>query len=371
MTDTIEPRLASLPAKTAIPFRQLLAAGQLTEDVVTAVLDAGELAGDTTKLVAFAAGYLHLRQTGVPVHDVIEMAKQQNRRINLCWSANRWSDEHEKLSRVEALQRMAAENIRYPVTRYRKHLPKRFPGYVITTSRRLGMEGLRQRHCVASYHDRVQAGTCAIAAVFINRQRWTVELQLTGEKKSPLRIAQVKTRYNELPAASVRKAIHDALQIPLPAPGKTFEAPGEANHLYMENLRRLLPMLADHQIETVTVQFEGSGDSGSIESIEYTPDNDELRRRTVQHLHTEPFLDDGQWQTTVTPREATIDDAIESLTYDYLQETDVNWYDNDGGFGELVIDVAAGTVKLEVNVRYTEHTTEHCSERDIATGDDV
>lgn len=80
-----------------------------------------------------------------------------------------------------------------------KHLPKRFSGYLIRTSRRLGMEGLRQRHCVASYDSRLRKGDCAIVAVFADRQRWTVELRLTNDTETPLRIDQIKTRYNGLP----------------------------------------------------------------------------------------------------------------------------------------------------------------------------
>ena len=61
----------------------------------------------------------------------------------------------------------------------------------------------------------------------------------------------------------------------------------------------------------------------------------------------------------------------EELTYDYLQETDVDWYNDEGGFGKLVIDVQEGTVTLEVNQRYTDSTCEFQAEREILTGEDV
>ena len=79
----------------------------------------------------------------------------------------------------------------------------------------------------------------------------------------------------------------------------------------------------------------------------------------------------GNGLKTVTPQQSTLNEAIDELTYDYLEETGVDWYNNDGGYGELVIDVNAGTVALEVNVRYTESTTEYSAERDIATGEDI
>ncbi|MCB1651160.1 MAG: PcfJ domain-containing protein [Alphaproteobacteria bacterium] len=372
MTYTVENRLALLPAKVSMPFRQLLSAGQITEDVVHTVLDAGEITGDTSKLIGFSVGFLHLRGQGVPVHDVIRMAKTQNRRISLGWSAKRWKEEHDRLSRAEALHRMAQENVGYDVSKFEEHLPERFSGYLIRSSRRLGMEGLRQRHCVASYDSRLRNGNCAIAAVFVNKQRWTVELRLTNDEEAPLRIDQIKTRYNGLPPASVREKIHEILGIALKKTAGVSVGSAMPNYIYMENLRRILPVLRAQGIENVTISFEGYGDSGSIEDISYAPcTNENIKEIPVEHLCTASHFDDGQWLKTVTPQQSTLNEAIDELTYDYLEETGVDWYNNDGGYGELVIDVNAGTVALEVNVRYTESTTEYSAERDIITGEDI
>jgi hypothetical protein len=118
------------------------------------------------------------------------------------------------------------------------------------------------------------------------------------------------------------------------------------------------------------VSFDGSGDSGSIEDVAFEPaiDHQALAALTVEHVATARVLDDGTWKTITAAQQSTLNDAIEALTYDYLEETDINWYDNDGGFGTLVIDVPQGTVALDINCRYTESTSEHYSERDIATG---
>lgn len=371
MTYTIENRLALLPVKTAMPFRQLLSAGQIPEDVIHTVLDAGEITGDTSKLIGFAVGFLHLRAQGVPVHDVIRMAKAQKRRVNLAWGVKRWKEEHDRLSRAEALQRMAQENVRYDVSKYEKHLPKHFSGYLIRTSRRLGMEGLRQRHCVASYDNTLKRGDCAIAAVFVDGQRWTVQLVLTKDEDVPLRIDQIKTRYNGLPPASVRQQIHKVLGIDLKQ--STGAVLPIQDAIYMENLRRVLPVLRDNAIERVIVSFNGEGDSGSIEDITYEPrDNEEaVKALPVEHISTSSFFDDGQWRRHATPERSTLNEAIDALTYDYLEETNVDWYNNDGGYGELVIDVQAGTVSLEVQVRFTDTTTEYSAERNIETGADI
>lgn len=373
MTTTLEQRLAQLPPKTAIPFRQLLTTGQLADDVIDTILDAGDLAGDTSKLIGFTAGYLHLRSQGVPVHDVISMAKSQKRRINLAWSPNRWQDEHQRLSRAEALARLAEENVHYDLAKYALHLPPDFPGYLIHSSRRLGMEGLRQRHCVADYHKRIQSGACAIAAVFVDKQRWTVELHPTEKPDAPLRVTQIKGRLNTLASADIRTRIHDILGIPLPKPSEAGARTAGIDYVYMENLRRIIPILIAHQITYVTVSFDGGGDDGSINDISFDPgdQNTPVKNAPVEYLATARLFDDGRWTTQLAPQQTTLSEAIEELTYDYLNETGVDWCNNDGGFGELVIDVAQNTVSLDINVRYTESNNEYSAAHDIATGAEI
>lgn len=366
----IEQRLAALPHKAAQPFRELLRHGQTTEAIVDIILDAGELSGETNRLIGFHAAYHFLRNQDIPVHHVIAMAKSQKRRINLAWSPTRWKDEHDKLSRAEALAKLAGENVTYGLAAYETLLPKQFPGYLIRTSRRLGMEGLRQRHCVASYDSRIRAGNCAIAAVFIDKQRWTVELRIVLNPDAPLAIYQIKGRRNALPTPEVRAQIHRILGIEPPPSFEPDTAPTESGHLYIENLRRVLPILQAHNVPSVEVSFDGSGDSGSIHTIWYsTPELSEaVGKIAVQTIINERYLDDGDWKTRTALTQTTMSDAIESLTYDFLDTTGVDWYNNDGGFGRLEIDVANGTVNLEIDTRYTQSTTEFSQEFDIATG---
>ena len=44
-------------------------------------------------------------------------------------------------------------------------------------------------------------------------------------------------------------------------------------------------------------------------------------------------------------------DAIETLSYAFLQETHAGWENNEGGYGDFVFDVAAGTITLDYNER--------------------
>jgi hypothetical protein len=57
------------------------------------------------------------------------------------------------------------------------------------------------------------------------------------------------------------------------------------------------------------------------------------------------------------------------LTDAYLEETGVNGYDNDGGLGQLEIDVAGGEVTLTIDCRYTHSNPAFFSQKDIETGE--
>lgn len=372
---TTNARLGALPRKIQAPLRELLAAGQLNEDIVNTVLDAAELAGSPAKALGFAVGFLHLQSQGVPVKDVIKMARSQGRRIRLDWSARRWQQEHDRLSRAETLKRLAEENVQYAVDDVRVLLPASLRGYVIRSSRRLGMEGLRQRHCVASYHAQIQAGYCVIASIFIARERWTVQLARTGHADAPLRIVQMRSRFNKPPSREIAEAIHESLGISTQKPTapsslESYMEPPRPR-MYMENLRRILPVLRDHGVREVTVSFDGSGDSGSIEDVNYGGVQIEPASIMVDVEVVHRAFQSGRWVTDHVLERTDLNTAIETLTDDYLSETGVDWYNNDGGFGELAIDVAEGTVALEVSVRFTDSSTEYSSTRDIVSGEEV
>lgn len=371
---TIESRLDRLPRKAAAPFRQLLATGQLSEDIANTVLDAGELSNDSTRLIAFTAAYLNMRRQNIPVHHVITMAKSNRRRLNLAWSPSRWKEEHDKLSRYEALKRLADVNITYDVSAYTRLLPRYFPGYVIRTSRKLGMEGLRQRHCVAAYHSNLQAGTSAILAVFIDRQRWTVEIHLTGKPEAPLRIAQIRARSNVTAPQPVRATIHALLGIQQPKAADTAQSSlAEKPHLYMDNLRAVLPILRQHGIQRAIVRFDGSGDEGTIDDVELSPPDNAaaILNETVAIQSRDSVFDDGHWAYSIQHHQCRLSEAITTITDDYLEFTNVDWFNDSGGFGQMEINVVDGTVTLDVNTRYEESTSAYSADHDIATGQEL
>ena len=121
-----------------------------------------------------------------------------------------------------------------------------------------------------------------------------------------------------------------------------------------DNKNLIFAALAEAGIHRVTVDYDGIGDSGQIESIEAWdarneripfPSNPKIQLASdnPEHPHTERNLEA----------------AVETLAWEYL-EIYYGWENNDGAFGTFVFDVSARTITLEHNERYTEvSTTSH------------
>ena len=117
-----------------------------------------------------------------------------------------------------------------------------------------------------------------------------------------------------------------------------------------ENKTALFGALSDAGIATVTVHFDGYGDSGQIEEIEAEAAGTTvaLPERRIEIASPLPDGSGVQW-TPLTVRE-----AIEELSYDCLDQIHGSWGNNDGAFGDFTFDVASRAITLEYNERFTE-----------------
>lgn len=84
---------------------------------------------------------------------------------------------------------------------------------------------------------------------------------------------------------------------------------------------------------TVTIDFAGSGDSGSIDNI-----------------MVQTGTNDPEYLDTKHP----IYKEIESFAYKFLESTNVDWYNNDGGQGEIKWDLSEVPFKFTANVDQNE-----------------
>ncbi|MCA0425084.1 MAG: hypothetical protein LCH61_17505 [Proteobacteria bacterium] len=120
--------------------------------------------------------------------------------------------------------------------------------------------------------------------------------------------------------------------------------------LHAQNKEALYDGLRLVGIALVLVSFDGSGDSGQIESIEARNDTDQSVTLPAAQI-TFAGID---WQSGApTERRLTLEGSVEELVYDLLSDTHSGWQDNDGAWGEFCIDARARTIHLEFNERFT------------------
>jgi len=98
--------------------------------------------------------------------------------------------------------------------------------------------------------------------------------------------------------------------------------------------------LKDAAVATVHIFYDGCGDSGQIETIEYTGA-------------------DGK-SIDIADRVAITESELLDLFYDLIEVRHAGWENNDGAFGEFAWDLATGSLKHSHSDRFTDYeTTEH------------
>ena len=112
-------------------------------------------------------------------------------------------------------------------------------------------------------------------------------------------------------------------------------------------IKSIADLLAVAGIDSVEIYFDGAGDSGSIEEIAGITDG--------ESVEIKDFL-----------RE-----QIESWADAVLDSTGVDWYNNDGGFGTITIDVKGRTYEYEVNQRQTTSSVEASGTVNVDTGEEI
>ena len=119
--------------------------------------------------------------------------------------------------------------------------------------------------------------------------------------------------------------------------------------LFPANKAALFDALGAAGITTVTVTFDGYGDSGQIEDVTAQGGN-----QVVDLPASQVSLSSAIWNSdAVSTAPMEIAAAIEQLCYDCLQHSHPGWENNDGASGDFVFDVAARTITLDYSERYT------------------
>jgi hypothetical protein len=110
----------------------------------------------------------------------------------------------------------------------------------------------------------------------------------------------------------------------------------------------LLLKLADMGITGIKVHYDGGGDSGAIESIGYT----KVKCDTPEDVYDE--VDTWEHDTNL----ANLDSSAYTIIEDFAQEQILNdiedWWNNEGGYGDLSICVPSGKYIIDNHIRITE-----------------
>ena len=143
--------------------------------------------------------------------------------------------------------------------------------------------------------------------------------------------------------------------IALPVTMSDIVAEIEAEKLQRAALRpanksAVFAALAGAGVATVTVSFDGYGDSGQIESIGA---RDAANTDVPLPDQTISIVAIVWGRSAPEPREMTLSEAIEHLVYDALSETHGGWELNEGSYGEFVFDVTAQEIRLDYHERMT------------------
>lgn len=125
-------------------------------------------------------------------------------------------------------------------------------------------------------------------------------------------------------------------------------------------LLTLLKVMGGYKVE---VSFSGGGDSGSIDDVNLLDSNGEsidLQGAEFEWQRETSFHDGNEWRKSMKTEVMPVFEILRGITEDALNETDLDWYNNEGGQGQLTIDLAQDPPKIDllVEINYT-HTESH------------
>jgi len=127
-----------------------------------------------------------------------------------------------------------------------------------------------------------------------------------------------------------------------------------AAELRVATKARLFEALHAAGIASVTVLFDGEGDSGQIVDVSAYASHNKSLPLPAGPLTVETAKWDGSGAEQAT---VPVKKAIENLCYELLEDKYEGWEINEGAFGEFSFDVAGRTITLTFNERISDVST--------------
>jgi hypothetical protein len=105
----------------------------------------------------------------------------------------------------------------------------------------------------------------------------------------------------------------------------------------------------------VIVEFRGGGDDGQVEGVYYRDKHDEMQDIPTNMI---AWTKVAYGHQTAEQKETTLVDVLEDLCYRALDGTGLDWYNNEGGQGQLVIDFRESPPRTTLHVGVNTMTTD-------------
>ena len=114
-------------------------------------------------------------------------------------------------------------------------------------------------------------------------------------------------------------------------------------------LTSLLFQLADLNVTGVKVKYDGAGDSGSIEWIGFTKEPCETPEDVIDNI------DDWNNEFLLSNLDRELYNLVEEFVIDKLLDDIEDWWNNEGGFGDVGICVPSGKYVINNHIRIIDH----------------
>tara|TARA_Y100000389_G_scaffold199476_1_gene237924 strand:- start:276 stop:683 length:408 start_codon:yes stop_codon:yes gene_type:complete len=117
------------------------------------------------------------------------------------------------------------------------------------------------------------------------------------------------------------------------------------------NIAAIIAELKDNGVNFVGCYYEGGGDSGAIEY--YTFFNEEFNMRWDDNYALD-YSENGNMDSTIDQKlKHSVETQLEDLFYNELNTIE-DWWNNDGGYGSMLLNLETMEFKINNNVRYTD-----------------
>jgi hypothetical protein len=104
-------------------------------------------------------------------------------------------------------------------------------------------------------------------------------------------------------------------------------------------------------IRTVIVDFDGYGDQGQIEDVRAYKGAENEDCMVIPTTPLTIQVIEGWKQYLIKDQPEMLANAIETVCYEYLEQTHDGWENDGGAFGTFTFDAADKTIKLDFNER--------------------